>query len=699
MFSKKFIRATALLLCCSIICVSSAAASGGGAVSDEASAVVTTAAAASASGTEKTETVYALYDADGGSQNVIVTGWLKNGSASDTLGDICDLTKLENVKGEQTFSASGSAVTWNAAGADIYYRGGSDKELPLAVTLSCTLDGAALKPTELAGKSGRVTLRFDYKNLLASEVTIDGEKQTMYVPFVAITGLILDNENFTNIEVVNGKAVNDGTRTIVVGFALPGMQENLGVDAETVEMPSYVEIRADCSCFEYAGSLTVASNGLLGGLDASEAEDELSSATGKLSESLGKIGDAAAQLSDGASALSEGIDKLAAELPTLSEGVAELISGMATLQTYGGQLADGASELADGAKTVSSGASELKKGLDKLQSSSASLNGAANQVFTALLASAQSAIESAGLSIPQLTQANYASVLSAAASSLDGAAIREKANASALENVTEQVRANTAAIRAQIEAGYGDTVLEAVLAAAGKSLTAQQYKAALAAGQIDEATASAVSSAVGAKLDELTEQQIQKLISDNMSSDAVTAAVESAVAEAEAGAETINNLKAQLDSYAQFCAGLASYTAGVDSADSGSKKLAAGAGELYAGASEYASKLAEFNSGLAEFGTGLDSLANGCGKLESGVGELQSGAKELADGEKEFLDEAIGKLTEALSGELSGKLDSIEERLDAMLTLDRGYTSFSGAAEDESASVRFIYRLDGVDRP
>ena len=70
------------------------------------------------------------------------------------------------------------------------------------------LDDEVISPDELAGKSGKVTVRFNYKNNQKQTVNIDGVDKEIYVPFVMVTGTILDNENFTNVEVSNGKIVN-----------------------------------------------------------------------------------------------------------------------------------------------------------------------------------------------------------------------------------------------------------------------------------------------------------------------------------------------------------------------------------------------------------------------------------------------------------------------------------------------------------
>ena len=56
-----------------------------------------------------------------------------------------------------------------------------------------------------------MTIRFDYENHCTTTATVDGKEETLYVPFAALTGMLLDNERFTNIEVTNGRVVNDGS--------------------------------------------------------------------------------------------------------------------------------------------------------------------------------------------------------------------------------------------------------------------------------------------------------------------------------------------------------------------------------------------------------------------------------------------------------------------------------------------------------
>ena len=104
----------------------------------------------------KEETVYVIAGADGKQQSVIVSDWLKNPNKETSLQDVSDLTDIENVKGDETWTANGTSLTWDAQGNDIYYQGKSETELPVTMNISYQLDGKDIAPAELAGKSGKV---------------------------------------------------------------------------------------------------------------------------------------------------------------------------------------------------------------------------------------------------------------------------------------------------------------------------------------------------------------------------------------------------------------------------------------------------------------------------------------------------------------------------------------------------------------
>lgn len=350
----------------------------------------------------KDETVYVLASADGSVQKIIVSDWVKNALGADTIDDVSQLTDIENVKGNETFTmGGGSSCVWDAQGNDVYYQGSIDKDLPVSVSVSYTLDGQPISPEALAGKSGKVTIRFDYTNNQYEMVSIDGRQEKIYVPFAMLTGLLLDNDVFTNVSVSNGKIMNDGDRTIVAGLAFPGLQDSLGLNRDTLELPDYVEITADVKDFALETTVTLAANGLFG-----KAMDEKGSFNGLdgLQDDLDKLTDAMDQLLDGSSQLYDGLCTLLTSSEELVKGIDQLAAGAA-------QLKQGANSLSAGAAQLQAGSAALSQGLNQLAGNNDTLNGGAAQVFQTLLSTANAQLQAAGIQAPELTAENYAQVL------------------------------------------------------------------------------------------------------------------------------------------------------------------------------------------------------------------------------------------------------------------------------------------------
>lgn len=217
---------------------------------------------------QQNETVYVIADASGAAKKIIVSDWLKGVDTKGKVKDVSNLKDVKNVKGDETYTVNeDNAYEWAANGDDIYYQGTGTTELPVKLKLSYKLNGKTVSADEIAGKSGKVTIRIDYENTQKEKVKINGKTKEVNVPFLMLSGMILDDDNFKNVEVSNGKAINDGTRTIVAGFALPGMQDSLDIDKDEMEIPDYVEITADTTNFELSTTMTVAMNDIFNDVD------------------------------------------------------------------------------------------------------------------------------------------------------------------------------------------------------------------------------------------------------------------------------------------------------------------------------------------------------------------------------------------------------------------------------------------------
>ena len=233
----------------------------------------------------KVETVYVTADANGAVNDVIVSEWLKNAEAQAALSDKTELKNIVNVKGNEQFVDNGDGtVTWDAAGSDIYYQGTTDKELPVKMNITYTLDGKEISPEELAGKSGKVTIRFDYENTAKQTVDVDGKDIEVYTPFAMVSGMMLDADKFTNVEISNGKVISDGGNYIVMGVAVPGLKESLDIsedkwdkldDADEIKekLSNSFEITADTTDFELGMTITMASSDILSDFGVTELSD------------------------------------------------------------------------------------------------------------------------------------------------------------------------------------------------------------------------------------------------------------------------------------------------------------------------------------------------------------------------------------------------------------------------------------------
>lgn len=329
---------------------------------------------------DKDESVYLISDANGNVNKTIVVDHLKNKDKKDTLEDASNLSDIENVKGKEKFTQSGDKLTWQAGGKDIYYQGTATAEPPVTQKVTYYLDGKEISPEDLAGKSGKVKIRFDYTNTTSYTETVNGEKQTVSVPFAAVTGLVL-GDGFENIEVTNGKAEVSDSSSVVLGYALPGLKDSLGIKDKDldgdVNIPEYMEMTADVENFSMPAAMTFVVNASdyvsTDGIDTSDLDDminDLKDASTQLQDGSKTLAEGTDTLTDGLSTLqsklgtfASGVGTLKSGLKTYTDGVSTLSGGLNTLGNSTGALVSGADKLNDGAGQLASGSATLKDGL------------------------------------------------------------------------------------------------------------------------------------------------------------------------------------------------------------------------------------------------------------------------------------------------------------------------------------------------
>ena len=655
--------------------------------------------------TTKDETVYVLANAEGEAKRVIVSDWLTN---PDGEKDLADATTLKDAKAVKGSAFLKDGVWYNADGADVYYQGDAEDALPVNLTVSYTLDGEAKTAAEMTGKSGRVTIR------VACDVkeTKDGVK----VPFAALTAALLDNDVFTNIEVTNGKFLDDGDRTVVVGWALPGLQETLKLDAETVTLPEYVEISADAKNFEAPTTLTVVTNELFTGVDVDSID-----AT-ELTENINKLKDGMAQLKDGASRLADGVSALKDGAKTLADGATELKNGAEALKEGANPLGDGVSQLNDGATALETGSAQLTEGLNTLTANNEALASGATKLFETVLGIANTQLSAAMENAPTLTIENYEETLTALLDACSEAGIDKQLH-DQVEAVVNQNRAKieeavTAKVQetvaAQVEEAVRENVTAQVLAA--MDMTPDTYKAAVESGALTDAQKNQIAAAVDAQMksqevkavlaqqaeqtmgsDEIkatieqnVNEQVEALTQQNMASKDVQAKRAAALEQGQAAAASLTALKAQLDDYRTFYDGLNAYLAGTAQAANGASELKTGAAQLAAGTEELNGKVPALLEGIGSLSNGMNTLTENLPSLTDGVQQLLDGANELKDGLNTFDEEGVSKLVSLVEDDLADMLDRVKAALNAA----NAYTTYTSLGENMTGRVRFVWRTD-----
>lgn len=292
---------------------------------------------------KKEEMVSVQADAAGNPSKLTVDTKLSGISGNGAVEDMSDLKDISNAQGDEQFSEMDGKLYWQNLGNDISYTGTSSSSLPIDVKMTYFLDDTVIDPNDLAGKNGHVKIRFDYTNHVSYE--------TVHVPFVCMSVLMMDEDSFSNIRVKNGKVMSsDGTSTIV-GFAMPSLREDLNISSYEdidIDIPQYVEVEADTTDFSLDFTETIVSNGVF-----SEIEDEDLNDLREMSDAFKDLGEAGNTLVDGGKKLSSAFDEIKQGTEGYLDGVDALSSGLSELKEVSSTINENTSALVEGSKALS----------------------------------------------------------------------------------------------------------------------------------------------------------------------------------------------------------------------------------------------------------------------------------------------------------------------------------------------------------
>ena len=348
--------------------------------------------AAGGSSFTKSETVYAVMNADGSIQSTTVSEHVYSASGLSKVTDQSTLTNIQNTESSAEFTQNGEELVWNTNDTDVYYKGNTDKALPIDVKVTYALDGQEAALEDIIGKSGHLTVTVNLKNNETGTVNVNGKDRTIVTPLITAVGVILGGDA-SNMTAEHGMIESAAKSSVAAFVTLPGVKDSLSgllpdeVDSIEDYLQDTVTVEADvteltCPQVMVACATSTAALGTSNVFDLSSIND--------LTDGINQLNDAMSQLLDGAS--------------QLEDGTTQLRSGVLA-------LLDGANTLNNGAAALDKGLGQLTTGLDTLSANNSALNSGAQQVADGVLASANKTLKEGGLIDTDMTWDNYAAVI------------------------------------------------------------------------------------------------------------------------------------------------------------------------------------------------------------------------------------------------------------------------------------------------
>ena len=666
---------------------------------------------------EKDESVYVKADAAGRPTEKTVEVVLKKIEGSDPIEDRSNLREIKNTEGNEEYTEAGEGrYLWQNNGEDIHYKGKSDQALPVNVRITYYLEGQEVSAEKIAGKTGKVKIRFDYEN-------------NTDVPFMVLSAAMLPADVFSDVEVTNGRLMDLGDQKAVIGFAFPGLMDTLKLvdyePTEEIELPEYVEIEARAEDFALDFTASVVSTGLFEDLEDKDLED-----LDKLPEDMDELTDASTEIRDAAQELADGGSEFGDYLSQYFDGLSQLSEGTDSLDQGLTLLSQNISKISEGSKGLQSGLDQIDQSLAKVD-----LSALSSPESKKASEAAQAALESIGENSAALKEK-----LTAVGTNLETVqtfvedvnayigqvqdlqkAIEElpapDLAAADLENGwTESLNAEASGQAGEKAADVRDSIIEIVESSSfpdDLGLTDEQ-KAKIVTQIVDaineNTNAEDIEISLDAAFGEIRDG-IQKEAEGqrNTLRDASLKITEPAVPDLEAlSPEKMEEITQIIGNMEQSLAVIGAYAEGMSQTASGLTELSAALTQLKAGVSQLSGGSAQLSEGLGLFEKALEAASEGSAQLSSAMktvssagGELGSaywqlvdGMNEFADGIAEFDEEGIQSLAELAGPEYKDVIRGVRAARDA----EHSYTNFSGICDGQKGSVRFIIETEEINK-
>ena len=557
--------------------------------------------AAGKSSFSKSETVYAVMNGDGSIKSTTVSEHLYSAAGLANVTDKTTLTDIQNTESDAEFTQNGEELVWNTNDTDVYYKGNTDKALPIDVKVTYALDGQEAALEDIIGKSGHLTVTVNLKNNETGTVNVNGKDRTIVTPLITAVGVILGGDA-SNMTAEHGMVESAAKSSVAAFVTLPGVKDSLSgllpdeVDSIEDYLQDTVTVEADvedftCPQVMVACATSTAALGTDNVFDLSSIND--------LTDGINQLNDAMSQLMDGASQLVDGTSQLAG-------GVLALL--------------DGANTLNNGAAALDDGLGQLTNGLDTLSANNAALNAGAQQVADGVLASANKTLKEGGLIDEDMTWSNYEAVIDNILTMNDKtlAAGRKKM----VRTIWEQApsfKDSQLDLALYLSATKTNHDLEAALK------LMQNFDASMLTGALEMVTNADAKNTAKAEL----KYQVEN--SQDM-------------ADVRALKTSLSQIQFFVSSVNQYTAGVQTAADGAHSAKDGSAQLAAGTKTLYDGVNTLNTGAGQLNDGAGQLNDGLNQFN------EEGISKLTGALdQDQLHGLKTVLDEMTDRLNDYTS--------------------------------------------------
>ena len=598
--------------------------------------------AAGKSSFSKSETVYAVMNGDGSIKSTTVSEHLYSASGLANVTDKTTLTDIQNTESDAEFTQNGEELVWNTNDTDVYYKGNTDKALPIDVKVTYALDGQEAALEDIIGKSGHLTVTVNLKNNETGTVNVNGKDRTIVTPLITAVGVILGGDA-SNVTAEHGMIESAAKSSVAAFVTLPGVKDSLSgllpdeVDSIEDYLQDTVTVEADvedftCPQVMVACATSTAALGTSNVFDLSSIND--------LTDGINQLNDAMSQLMDGASQLVDGTSQLA-------NGVLALL--------------DGANTLNNGAAALDDGLGQLTNGLDTLSANNAALNAGAQQVADGVLASANKTLKEGGLIDEDMTWSNYEAVIDNILTMNDKtlAAGRQKM----VRTIWEQApsfKDSQLDLALYLSATKTNHDLEAALK------LMQNFDASMLTGALEMVTNADAKNTAKAEL----KYQVEN--SQDM-------------ADVRALKTSLSQIQFFVSSVNQYTAGVQTAADGAHSAKDGSAQLAAGTKTLYDGVNTLNTGAGQLNDGAGQLNDGLNQFN------EEGISKLTGALdQDQLHGLKTVLDEMTDRLNDYTS--FAGAPDDAESSVKFVYkTAETVAAADTTAAETETVKEGNIF--------